>query len=198
MIVQVKFNQFSLHLYGIWVDSFRVTMNGEATDRMWPIRNGPRDAEKATVFSVAASKASHNEAVTTHNNSSSSHNGGNMVNGMQNGDMAALDSNSKLTSTHSDTDYVIQDLIDVRYAVTSKLAMYKKALPKLPCETHPSDAIISDLPVIKESTSAYMTPPSSPMLMALRDAVSSLNRMEDFEIIEEIGEGFYAKVYKVT
>ena len=173
-------------------------MNGESkSEWMWPIRNGPCDAEKAMEVSVSASKATRNEAVTIDSNSSSnssSHDfidGGNMVNGMHNGDMAALDSNSKLRSTYSDADFVIKDLTDGRYAATSKLAIHKKALPKLSCE--PNDAC---LPAIKENN--YMTPPSSPMLTALRDAVSSLNRMEDFEIIEEIGEGFYAKVYKVT
>ena len=167
----------------------RGAMNGEAkSECVWPIRNGPCDAGKAMEFSVSASKASHNEAVTIDNNSHID--GGNMVNGMQNG---ALNFNSKLTSTCSDADNVIRDLTDGNYAA-SKLAMRKKALPNLSCETQPNNGI-TDLPAIKEAN--YMTPPSSPMLMALRDAVSSLNRIEDFDIIEEIGEGFYAKVYKV-
>lgn len=40
-------------------------------------------------------------------------------------------------------------------------------------------------------------PPSSPMLVAIRTAVDSLNQYEDFEILEEIGAGFFAQVFKV-
>ena len=40
-------------------------------------------------------------------------------------------------------------------------------------------------------------PPSSPLLVAMRTAVDSLNQYEDFEILEEIGAGFFAKVFKV-
>ena len=167
-------------------------MNGDAkSEWVWPIRNGPHDAEMTAEFSVGV----------IDNNVSSSHDSvdyGNTVNGMQNGDINGLDFNSKLMSTRSDTDNVIKDLTDGRYAATSKLAIHKKALPNLSCEIQPNSGVITDLPVIKETTSNYMTPPSSPMLTALRDAVSSLNRFEDFEIIEKIGEGFYAKVYKVN
>ncbi len=41
-------------------------------------------------------------------------------------------------------------------------------------------------------------PPSSPLLVAMRTAVDSLNQYEDFEILEEIGAGFYAVVFKVS
>ena len=40
--------------------------------------------------------------------------------------------------------------------------------------------------------------PSSPLLVAMRDAVDSLNKYEDFKIIEKIGAGFFADVYKVS
>lgn len=40
-------------------------------------------------------------------------------------------------------------------------------------------------------------PPSSPLLVAMRTAVDSLNQYEDFEILEEIGAGFFAQVFKV-
>lgn len=40
-------------------------------------------------------------------------------------------------------------------------------------------------------------PPSSPLLVAMRNAVDSLNQYEDFEILEEIGAGFFAQVFKV-
>ena len=39
--------------------------------------------------------------------------------------------------------------------------------------------------------------PSSPLLVAMRDAVDSLNKYEDFKILEKIGAGFFAEVYKV-
>lgn len=39
--------------------------------------------------------------------------------------------------------------------------------------------------------------PSSPLLVAMRTAVDSLNQYEDFEILEEIGAGFFAQVFKV-
>lgn len=41
-------------------------------------------------------------------------------------------------------------------------------------------------------------PPSSPLLVAMRTAVESLNQYDDFEILEEIGAGFFAVVYKVS
>ena len=37
----------------------------------------------------------------------------------------------------------------------------------------------------------------SPLLSALRDAVSSVHNLEDYEIVEKIGAGFFAEVYKV-
>ena len=40
--------------------------------------------------------------------------------------------------------------------------------------------------------------PSSPLLMAVKKAVDSLNQYEDFEIIEEIGSGYFADVFKVS
>ncbi len=40
--------------------------------------------------------------------------------------------------------------------------------------------------------------PSSPLLVAMRDAVDSLNKYEDFKILEKIGAGFFAEVYKVS
>ncbi len=39
--------------------------------------------------------------------------------------------------------------------------------------------------------------PSSPLLTAVREAVDSLSQFEDFEIIEKIGAGFFAEVFKV-
>lgn len=39
--------------------------------------------------------------------------------------------------------------------------------------------------------------PSSPLLTAMREAVDSINQYEDFEILEKIGAGFYAEVFKV-
>ena len=40
--------------------------------------------------------------------------------------------------------------------------------------------------------------PSSPLLTAMREAVDSLAQYEDFEIIEKIGAGFFAEVFKVS
>lgn len=39
--------------------------------------------------------------------------------------------------------------------------------------------------------------PSSPMLTAMREAVDSITQYEEFEIMEKIGAGFYADVFKV-
>ena len=39
--------------------------------------------------------------------------------------------------------------------------------------------------------------PSSPLLVAVRTAVDSLSQYQDFEIMEKIGSGFYAEVFKV-
>ena len=39
--------------------------------------------------------------------------------------------------------------------------------------------------------------PSSPLLTAVREAVDSINQYEDFEILEKIGAGFFADVFKV-
>ena len=158
---------------------------------VWPARNGRSDAEKAAEFSVGASKASTNEAMIIDGDSRDVIDMGSTVNGMQNGDMAALDSNTTLSSTRLETEEVFEDMLRESYPFGNKFSKYKR-LPKLSCETQPSEA---DLQPIKETSTA---PPLSPMCVALRDAVSSVNRIEDFEIIEEIGEGFYAKVYKVN
>ena len=39
--------------------------------------------------------------------------------------------------------------------------------------------------------------PSSPLLVAVRTAVDSLSQYNDFDIMEKIGSGFYAEVFKV-
>ena len=39
--------------------------------------------------------------------------------------------------------------------------------------------------------------PNSPLLTAMREAVDSINQYEDFEILEKIGAGFFAEVFKV-
>ena len=39
--------------------------------------------------------------------------------------------------------------------------------------------------------------PSSPLLVAVRTAVDSLSQYDDFDILEKIGSGFYAEVFKV-
>lgn len=39
--------------------------------------------------------------------------------------------------------------------------------------------------------------PNSPLLTAMREAVDSINQYDDFEILEKIGAGFYAEVFKV-
>lgn len=53
---------------------------------------------------------------------------------------------------------------------------------------------------IQDSDGEHTTfqPPSSPLLVAMRTAVDSLNQYEDFEILEEIGAGFFAQVFKVS
>ena len=168
-----------------------VTMSDEVKTE----RNGPCDAEKSTGLNTDALVTSRNGAMITDSSSNISNNhdviidGAEMVHGMQNGGMAA---NSPPTSACIDDVDYIPNGVD---AVSSQQASHKKALPKLSCEMPP---ISTDLPAIREHSPYHMTPPSSPMLTAVRNAVSSLNRMEDFEIIEEIGEGFYAKVYKVN
>ena len=52
----------------------------------------------------------------------------------------------------------------------------------------------------QDSDGEHLTfqPPSSPLLVAMRTAVDSLNQYEDFEILEEIGAGFFAQVFKVS
>ena len=44
---------------------------------------------------------------------------------------------------------------------------------------------------------ARIPSPSSPLLTAVREAVDSLSQYEDFEILEKIGAGFFAEVFKV-
>lgn len=172
-------------------------MNGEhQSEWVWPNRNGPSDAEKAAELSENASKASHGEAVIV-NGSTDDNDIGNVVSGMQNGGMAALDSDSKLTSTYADVECIIEDLSSGKHTISNKLSIHKKALPKLNCEPPPSKFPEVNLSPIIEASYNDIKPPSSPLLTALRDAVSSVHRMDDFEIIQEIGEGFYAKVYKV-
>ena len=39
--------------------------------------------------------------------------------------------------------------------------------------------------------------PSSPLLLAIRGAVDSLNQYDDFDILNKIGSGFFADVFKV-
>ena len=41
-------------------------------------------------------------------------------------------------------------------------------------------------------------PPNSPLLVAMRTAVDSLNQYDDFDILDEIGSGFFAEVFKVS
>ena len=42
-----------------------------------------------------------------------------------------------------------------------------------------------------------LSTPSSPLLTAMREAVESINQYDDFEILEKIGTGFFAEVFKV-
>ena len=51
-------------------------------------------------------------------------------------------------------------------------------------------------PGLAEEEFAYKCP-SSPLLVAVRTAVDSLSQYNDFDILEKIGSGFYAEVYKV-
>jgi hypothetical protein len=44
----------------------------------------------------------------------------------------------------------------------------------------------------------YHQTPSSPLLTAVREAVDSINQYEDFEVLEKIGAGFFAEVFKVS
>ena len=51
---------------------------------------------------------------------------------------------------------------------------------------------------VRELIDGPHTPtPSSPLLTAMREAVDSINQYEDFEILEKIGAGFFADVFKV-
>lgn len=52
----------------------------------------------------------------------------------------------------------------------------------------------------QDSNGEHVTfhPPSSPLLVAMRTAVDSLNQYEDFVILEQIGAGFFAEVFKVS
>jgi hypothetical protein len=68
----------------------------------------------------------------------------------------------------------------------------------------PTENLMSRLSVVSassvDSDSEHPTfqPPSSPLLVAMRTAVDSLNQYEDFEILDEIGAGFFAQVFKVS
>lgn len=58
-------------------------------------------------------------------------------------------------------------------------------------------------PTIKQDMEGSFSSPNinvrmSPLLSALRDAVSSVHNLEDYEIVEKIGAGFFAEVYKVS
>lgn len=44
----------------------------------------------------------------------------------------------------------------------------------------------------------HLRSPSSPLLTAVREAVDSISQYEDFEILEKIGAGFFAEVFKVS
>ena len=44
----------------------------------------------------------------------------------------------------------------------------------------------------------HLRSPSSPLLTAMREAVDSISQYEDFEILEKIGAGFFAEVFKVS
>lgn len=63
-----------------------------------------------------------------------------------------------------------------------------------------SEVPVSRLSVASQDSvdGATFPPPSSPLLVAMRTAVDSLNQYEDFEILEEIGAGFFAQVFKVS
>ena len=70
-----------------------------------------------------------------------------------------------------------------------------------PCRAHKGeDASRLSIGSFHDSDVDHMTfqPPSSPLLVAMRTAVESLNQYDDFEILEEIGAGFFAVVYKVS
>lgn len=58
-------------------------------------------------------------------------------------------------------------------------------------------------PIVKQDLDGCFSSPNSnvrmsPLLSALRDAVSSVHNLEDYEIVEKIGAGFFAEVFKVS
>ena len=58
---------------------------------------------------------------------------------------------------------------------------------------------LSVSPVSKEfvdEESGHVSP-KSPLLSAMREAVDSLSQYQDFEVLEKIGAGFFAEVFKV-
>ena len=56
-------------------------------------------------------------------------------------------------------------------------------------------------PLVRQDMEGSLSPTNnvrmSPLLSALRDAVSSVHNLEDYEIVEKIGAGFFAEVFKV-
>ena len=64
--------------------------------------------------------------------------------------------------------------------------------------TVPLDALQINTSIMAEEHDYAMNLPSSPLLVAVKSAVDSLNQYEDFDILEQIGVGFFAEVFKVS